>query len=473
MQVLVAPLIGLTEMIAALHRTYGRYLSMNAHKPPAGGYKSEASGARRVLMIAGASFTDVLVNQYARHVSAGSPHEFSALGLGNSAGRPAEPTTYRFAESRPFPRPEWPPQGLKDVLGAVSALALSSPPPGGVGHLRDSSLPQKHTLYQRLLWGEYRRTLPRFFRSFDVFHWHCIDPSRLAALHLIPPGGKVILTPWGSDLYRTAGITEYTRQLHACRRADVITMPSPEMREVLLAKFGRELSSRIRLVRYGTEKLDVIDRVKREGKTSLSKVNLPPNRLVVCVGNAGSRFNQHVQILRSLHNLSPSLAARITLVLPMTYTRPDPRYLATVRDAIPPNLTDAVILTGPLSSEEVAQFRCSIDILIHLPVSNAFSAAMCEALYAGAVLITGSWLPYSPLRTSGVHYREVSEVSDTPDALRLAVENYEQEKLRTRTAPAVIRSLVSWQAVAPQWRSLYDQHLSETAAEPGRTNLAK
>jgi glycosyltransferase involved in cell wall biosynthesis len=420
-------------------------------------------------MIAGASFTDVLVTQYARQVGEGSPHVFSALGLGHTAGRPVEQTTFRFAETMPFPTPVWPPQDVKGVLGALSAFALSSPPPGGAGHIRDGSLPRnlKHTFYQRLLWREYRRTLPRFFGRFDVFHWHCIDPSRLAALRLIPAGGKVVLQPWGSDLYRTSGVVEYTRQLHACRRADVITVASPEMREVLLAKFGRDLFPRTRLIRYGTEKLETIDAVKRAGNAALRRLSMPPDKRIVCVGTSASRGNQHLEILRSLSRLPASIASRIGLVLPMTYGA-DPGYLAAVREAIPASVSDAVILDEPLSPEETAQLRCSTDVLIHLPISDAFSATMCECLYAGATMITGSWLPYSPLRVNGVHYREISDVSDVPDALRLVVEDYEHEERMTRTTPPIIRDLVSWQAVAPQWRSLYDELLSE----PGRTSLA-
>ena len=117
------------------------------------------------------------------------------------------------------------------------------------------------------------------------------------------------------------------------------------------------------------------------------------------------------------------------------------------------------VLENYLSDLEVAQLRSSCDITIHIPVSDQFSASMCEALYAGSVVITGAWLPYSRLRLNGVPYHEIGGPSDVGEKVRSILPVLEAEKQRAMNAAPIIWHLMSWEEVRKTWKDVYNELL--------------
>jgi hypothetical protein len=84
---------------------------------------------------------------------------------------------------------------------------------------------------------------------------------------------------------------------------------------------------------------------------------------------------------------------------------------------------------------------------------------MCEALYAGSVVITGAWLPYSRLRLNGVPYHEIAGPSDVGEKIRSILPVLEAEKRRAMNAAPIIRRLMSWEEVRKTWKDVYNELL--------------
>ena len=82
-----------------------------------------------------------------------------------------------------------------------------------------------------------------FRETYDLYHFHFCVSKSFRYLDVVPADAKVICSYWGSDLLRSSGLFEYAHQMRALARADVITVQSVEMREILLSKFGRDLFS--------------------------------------------------------------------------------------------------------------------------------------------------------------------------------------------------------------------------------------
>ena len=281
----------------------------------------------------------------------------------------------------------------------------------------------------RLTWHKSSAELPRILQGYDLYHWHGAFSDRLSPIRFLPAGARLILSFWGSDLYRTWGPEQVRRQQEACEAASLITMASGEMRELFLLKFGQNFRDRVRLATYGTDVLETLDRVGRDRAAFCERHSLPPDSIVICAASNGSRFNQHIAMLHAIAGLDRSLLEKVAVIVPMTYGGLDRAYFEEIRSAAAASCPVPVrFLTEFLTEDELAALRTNTDVLIHLPFSDQLGAAMCETLYAGGWLITGAWLPYSRLRVNGARYQEIEDVSALPRALLASILNLDQIK---------------------------------------------
>jgi len=100
--------------------------------------------------------------------------------------------------------------------------------------------------------------------------------------------------------------------------------------------------------------------------------------------------------------------------------------------------------------------RLSTDIAVNIQVSDAFSATVQEQIFAGSIVIAGSWLPYSLLKEQGIYFVETG-----PDSLAESIENCIAE-FKVSQAECInnrerIRILSSWQSAVTDWVNIYSE----------------
>jgi 4-alpha-L-fucosyltransferase glycosyl transferase group 56 len=245
-------------------------------------------------------------------------------------------------------------------------------------------------------------------------------------------------------------------------------MATPELADAFLSKFGRELESKVRLVSYGSKLVDVIDRFRPERDTFLRGIGIDSAKISIVVGHNASPSNQHEAVLREIAKLQEALRSQIAIVIPMTYTGTSSSYVDSIRVLSEQLQLPVRILDQRLSLDDVARLRVATDILIHVPISDQFSAAMCESLVGGAVLITGGWLPYRRLRASGVQYHEVFEVGAIAKKLGDLLDRFQFERSQVQKNVAIVRNMMSWQSLVPQWTKVYDELLNSGTSNSSR-----
>jgi glycosyltransferase involved in cell wall biosynthesis len=128
------------------------------------------------------------------------------------------------------------------------------------------------------------------------------------------------------------------------------------------------------------------------------------------------------------------------VILPMTYGA-EPGYLDAVEEACRLGNLRYTILRNFLSQEEMVGLRYATDILVRLSRFDAFSLSLCESLCAGTVVISATWLPYGYLRAAGIHFRELSAITDLTHVLPRVLDNLPEERDRCRDNPAKIMHL--------------------------------
>lgn len=417
---------------------------------------------RRILMVGGDIYCDTIVCAHAKHLTRAFGYHCSALGLGGDLGHPGDRDLRVFERARPFPQHD----GLRsgstgDKLRMANYLARSYLPYSSSKvclkpHHAAASLSLREKLYRRVLTQRYASELPALVGAHKLCQWHCMDPVRLVAMPLFPRECQIVLAVWGSDLMRTAGIEAYEVQLAACQRAARIVVYSLELREIFLSKFGRQFADKMRLAMIGSDMFDVIDRCKTPCSSWREQHDVAPEKRVVCLGNNAGPINNHLSILNAIGLLPPQQRRRLVAVVPMTYGA-TPEYLAEVRATAERAQVAYRLLTDEQTDDEVAQLRRCTDIMIHMPVSDAFSAAAAEVMYCGGILVTGAWLPYGLMRRRGAVYQEVEDFVDLPGMLTHVLDNLDDKKQQAAGNRDIMRPLKAWDQVITNWRDIYDE----------------
>jgi hypothetical protein len=409
------------------------------------------SPPRRVLMIAGAAFTDSVVLRQTALLKKDGGYRFHGFAFGTDRIRPGHaPVSEVFERHIPYPgtNGKFPlfPGVFRAIPDAIATTFSCNPELPDVWRERFG----ERTIHWR--YASVRRALA----GFDLYHWHCFEPWRLHWAQLLPPNARLIITLWGSDLFRTTGIQGYARQLAVSKKATAFTMASPEMREIFLSKFGRELAGRVYLQTYGSSNFSPVRDARQSRPAFLAKLEIPEDKVVICLGHSGAPENRHLEVIDAIESFSRQRMERIAVIIPMTYGH-TAEYLDKVRIAAGRLSAPVRIIDRYLEDADIVALRGAADITIHVPVSDQMSAAMCESLYAGSVLITGAWLPYSLLLKKGFYYHTVDSLDELPDRLQTIIANLEEERQRTWTRSAPMHDFGSWDSVIPQWLRLYDK----------------
>lgn len=263
------------------------------------------------------------------------------------------------------------------------------------------------------------RALAREIRRgrYDLVHVHALFRTPVHEVLCRERGTPVVVSCWGSDILRTSDMKLLSLQQRVLRRADAITTTGPEFREIVLAKYGRDLGDRIHNTFFSPDLAQVVAVDQAGARAEFrEKYSIPADALILCVGHNGSPEGQHVALVTGLTALTSDEKRRIHVVAPMTYGCGDD-YRQKVAEAADNAGVAATVISRYMSDDEVAQLRCASEILLYAPTTDAFSASVSQALAVGAVCVVGSWLPYRARTQAGFRYWQIDAPEDSGRAL--------------------------------------------------------
>jgi glycosyltransferase involved in cell wall biosynthesis len=300
--------------------------------------------------------------------------------------------------------------------------------------------------------------------GYDLYHFHFCIADYVRWMDGVPPSARILCSFWGSDLMRASGRYEYLHQSRALERADAITLQSPEMREILLSKFGRHLQPKVHCARFSLHEpyYEMIDHIRQQSvppTTLRQELGVSDDRWLVVVGHNGNPSNNHLEIIAALAGMTAADKSPAVWVFPMSYTASEPHTRAVELAARSAGL-DFRILSRYLAWPELAAFRCATDLLIHLPASDALSGTVLEVLYAGSPVITAGWLPYSPYRQAALPLLNVDDFSELPGLLSGLWKRRDVLKAEAEASRPRIRKHFFPEATVPDWVRLYQKLLA-------------
>lgn len=260
----------------------------------------------------------------------------------------------------------------------------------------------------------------------------------------------------GSDFYRTGNEErDLRKRLIAC--ADRVTAETEGTVREFMAYYEEEAGSKTSILPFGIEVLDYIKKSCNNSKNVWKeKYHIPTDKIVVTCGHNANAAHQHIKMIEMLERVPEDIIRQIVCVFPMTYLQAQAGYIDSVEKKLGESALDYVVLKEYMDFQSMAEYALISDIMIHVQTTDQLSSTMLEEMYAGSIVIAGSWLPYQSLHDIGIYFLDVDTIPEVATILGDVVANIESYKEKCRGNSEIVWSHSSWDMLAPKWRALWD-----------------
>ncbi len=265
---------------------------------------------------------------------------------------------------------------------------------------------------------------------------------------------RCILNVGGSDFYRSSDTTrKYLHRLMII--ADTINVQSINVKNDFLKVFP-EFSLNTVVNNYGLEVIDYIPEPKdREIPKIMEDFALPTDRIIITCGHNAGEAHQHRDIIKALSQLEDRIKEQICAVFPMTYPTGKDAYVSEINSYLNQSGLSYQIITEYMDTYRMAEYAQVSDIMIHVQTTDQLSSTMLEEMYAGAIVIAGSWLPYQWLRDRGLYFISIDSIEEVTDVVKSIVEDFDEYKMRCQNNRSIIYDIGSWDVCGKKWVDLW------------------
>lgn len=267
---------------------------------------------------------------------------------------------------------------------------------------------------------------------------------------------RLNLNVGGSEFYRVENEDrDYKRKLIAV--SDKVTAETDGTVQDFALYYGKDVQDKMGLLPFGIEVLDYINVGEKQDMNGLKrKYRIPTERIVVTCGHNAGEAHQHMKIIDALKKLPEKIKRKMICVFPMTYPKERKEYIGKVEAKLGESGLEYVILTDFMDFKGMAEYALISDIMIHVQTTDQLSSTMLEEMYAGSVVIAGSWLPYQSLHEMGIYFLDVDTIPDVTAVLENVVQNLDSYKEKCKGNSEIVWNHSSWDVLAPKWRTLWE-----------------
>ncbi len=304
----------------------------------------------------------------------------------------------------------------------------------------------------------------KMIKNVDLVHINFLSPSYFLFNHFLK-NTKLIVTFWGSDLYRTPNNSKKSKflQKQIIKNANIITVVNKKMIPVFHETFGFE-EIPIYETRFGLPiDFDQIDEIGQKEINEFKKeYNISNEQIIITLGYSADPKKNHEYMIEEIIRLSKRIK-NIFIIIPLTYgSKVHREKIKTLcNNRFKENEINYKILEEFMSDNDVAKLRKATDIMINIQDTDAMSASMQESLYAGNIVINGSWLPYDELREAGAYYETIDELKEgiLSNKIEYIIRNFDKLKEKTKVNKKIIYERSSWDNNIGSWIEVYNKLL--------------
>lgn len=249
-------------------------------------------------------------------------------------------------------------------------------------------------------------------KKFDCVNIHFVRPEYFFIQNYLRKcSSKIMLTPWGSDVYRIDKKSIFLlKKLYAS--ADYITGGNDRFVQDIIRKFNVD---RNKILNYclGADIIDYISDHKSiiDVFEAKKQMGLEGNYVITCGYNA-LQEQQHEIIIDSIISIKDSLPPNLLLLFPFTYPQ-NPPYIKVIKEKVRRSGLKALFVERFLNLSDLFLIRQATDMFVHIQTTDAGSTSVREYILCEKNVINGSWLKYPELgRANHYPYYEVDNLAN-------------------------------------------------------------
>ncbi|QWR76866.1 glycosyltransferase [Candidatus Magnetomonas plexicatena] len=300
--------------------------------------------------------------------------------------------------------------------------------------------------------------LKKLAGKYDICHVHYNEPlySAFFPEELSKTAQKLIVSIWGWDFHKANNFKRKLQQ-RIYKRADTITFNNEDVRDDFTAYYNRRYLKKSEILRFGLTTVSDIKQLQDRNDAAQycrSILDLPPDAFIVAFGHNGVVEQQHEKMALAIKENHSEFPDETYVVFPMNYGATSD-YIERVKTVVKDCGFSYRVMDKMIYGEELAALRTAADVMVHVQVTDSFSAAMQEHLYGGSIVINGSWLPYKFLKDRSVFFLEVNSVSEIVEKIIYAYKNMRHLKELCFNNRHIMWDLSSWERNLPRWEAIY------------------
>lgn len=294
--------------------------------------------------------------------------------------------------------------------------------------------------------------------NFDCLHVQYVSPYIAPIICLFRKKfKKIILTYWGSDLLRSNVLFRLL-----CRPlvsvSSWITFITSEMQLTFEGYYHVKPNQQLGILDFGNMFFNQIDEKQHliQGglrNTLYEQFHLDPQKITITVGYYWRKQMRQLETVSCLVKSGVLNPERVQFAIP-AYSIPE-REKTELESLCSSRNFNVVVFDYFMNEEQVSGFRAISDVFINAQTTDAFSSAMTEHLYAGSVVINGSWLEYSVLDEHDIYYKQFDSFNELPSIVNECITNLSTEKQFAKNNSTKIASFCSWDCWRQKWLDLY------------------
>jgi len=286
---------------------------------------------------------------------------------------------------------------------------------------------------------------------YDVCQIHALNPiyAKVAG-DLKSIAGRLIISPWGSDILRVPSrAISGLRKLAA--QSDVITCPKDTRFENDVITILQAPAEKLYDLSLGVIAIDEI--LKREAVTTEQAKRFwgVEGRYTIVIGYNGSPGHNHLKVIEALAFVKGQLPANYVVLIPLTYGG-TVAYKAQIESMLRSYDMPYKLFLQYMSDTEVVNLRKATDLFIHAQQTDANCGTIAEYLLCRKKIINPTWITYPQYEAFGSPFYSFSNFDELPQSIVAAVRDT-TNKVSPRLADDI--ALMGWSHQAKAWVKLY------------------
>mgnify|MGYP000877800926 CR=1 FL=1 len=291
-------------------------------------------------------------------------------------------------------------------------------------------------------------------KKYDLINIHYLTYHSFILLPLYKiKAKKIMISPWGSDIYRIPNkkLKEKFRKVYDA--ADYVSVAFDiKFKEDIVKTFSVPQSKLVNLG-FGSEIIDALIEKEHINKHFAKKeLDVEGTFIITCGYNRNIAHN-HLAIIDALIKIKNILPGNTLLFFPMTYGPVDKEYLNKVRQKLVDNAFKFIIFEEFIQAERLTLIQKACDLFIHVQNSDANSATLQEYLLCGTDIINGEWLKYPQFEKYGIPYMQSPSINELSSVLTQYFTSPKDIPVPEKLKEDIRRN--SWSYKIKEWYNFY------------------